>query len=133
MFVRMLKLPEEARRRHDLSSHRTAIHAAAPCPVEVKRAMIDWWGPILNEYYGGTERNGMTRIDSAEWLAHPGSVGRAIVGIVHICDEEGRDLPIGESDLVLFGLALGRSDAAAPANTCRTSRAPVGSNVTFVG
>jgi long-chain acyl-CoA synthetase len=102
MFVRMLKLPEEARRRHDLSSHRMAIHAAAPCPVEVKRAMIDWWGPILHEYYGGTERNGMTRIDSAEWLAHPGSVGRAIIGIVHICDEEGRDLPTGESGIVYF-------------------------------
>jgi fatty-acyl-CoA synthase len=102
MFVRLLKLPEEIRRRHDLSSHRQAIHAAAPCPVDVKRAMIDWWGPIIHEYYGGTEGNGITRIDSPQWLAHPGSVGRAVVGVVHICDESGQDLPAGEPGLVYF-------------------------------
>ncbi|PPQ25923.1 acyl-CoA synthetase [Rhodopila globiformis] len=102
MFVRMLKLPEDVRHRYDLSSHRVAIHAAAPCPVEVKRAMIDWWGPIIHEYYGGTEGNGMTRIESAEWLAHPGSVGRPIIGVLHICDEEGRDLPAGEPGIVYF-------------------------------
>jgi long-chain acyl-CoA synthetase len=102
MFVRLLKLPAEIRTRYDLSSHRLAIHAAAPCPVAVKRAMIDWWGPILHEYYGGTEGNGMTRIDSAEWLAHPGSVGRPIVGVLHICDEDGSDMPAGEPGLVYF-------------------------------
>jgi acyl-CoA synthetase (AMP-forming)/AMP-acid ligase II len=102
MFVRLLKLPEEIRRRHDLSSHRLAIHAAAPCPVEVKRSMIDWWGPIIHEYYGGTEGNGMTRIDSAEWLAHPGSVGKPIIGVLHISDEDGRDLPAGEPGIIYF-------------------------------
>jgi len=102
MFVRMLKLPAECRTRYDLSSHRLAIHAAAPCPVEVKRAMIDWWGPIIHEYYGGTEGNGMTRIDAAEWLAHPGSVGRPIIGVLHICDEAGNDLPPEEPGLIYF-------------------------------
>ena len=102
MFVRMLKLPTEIRTRYDLSSHKLAIHAAAPCPVDVKRAMIEWWGPILHEYYGGTEGNGMTRIDTAEWLAHPGSVGRPIIGVLHICDEAGNDLPPGEPGLIYF-------------------------------
>ena len=93
-FVRMLKLPDEARRRHDVSSMKVAIHAAAPCPVPVKRAMIDWWGPVLDEYYAGTEGNGFTAIKSAEWLTHPGSVGRAIgEAKLHICDEDARDLP----------------------------------------
>ena len=76
MFSRMLKLPEAVRRAYDLSSLEVAIHAAAPCPVPVKRAMIDWWGPILLEYYSATEAMGMTVCDSAEWLAHPGTVGR---------------------------------------------------------
>ena len=98
----MLKLDEAARTRHDLSSHRVAIHAAAPCPVEVKRAMIAWWGPIIHEYYAGTESNGSTRIDSADWLAHPGSVGRAQLGIIHICDDDGTELPPGEAGLIYF-------------------------------
>jgi fatty-acyl-CoA synthase len=102
MFVRMLKLPESERRRFDLSSLRCAIHAAAPCPVDVKRAMIEWWGPILEEYYGGTEGNGMTRIGSADWLAHPGSVGRAVIGVLHTCDEVGNELAAGENGLVYF-------------------------------
>ena len=82
MFVRMLKLPKEEREPFDLSSHRVAIHAAAPCPVEVKRQMIEWWGPILYEYYAGTEGSGSTFIESEDWLAHPGSVGRAALGTV---------------------------------------------------
>ena len=102
MFVRMLKMPETERARYDLASHRTAIHGAAPCPVEVKRAMIAWWGEILHEYYGATEGNGMTRLDSAEWLAHPGSVGRAASGVLHICADDGTDLPVGEPGLVYF-------------------------------
>ncbi len=88
-FVRMLKLPEDVRRRYDVSSLRVAIHAAAPCPPEVKRAMIDWWGPVLHEYYAATEGAGITFIDSAQWLEHPGSVGRGgILGDVRICDDE---------------------------------------------
>ena len=84
MFVRLLRLPEEQRAAADLSSHEVAIHAAAPCPVPVKHQMIEWWGPILYEYYAGTEGNGSTAINSEEWLARPGSVGRARVGQVHI-------------------------------------------------
>ncbi|TCD06567.1 acyl-CoA synthetase [Erythrobacteraceae bacterium CFH 75059] len=101
-FVRLLKLPEEVRHRYDLSSHARAVHAAAPCPVEVKREMIAWWGPILLEYYAGSEGNGMTLINSADWLEHPGSVGRAIYGTLHICDEQGAELPAGETGLVYW-------------------------------
>jgi long-chain acyl-CoA synthetase len=102
MFVRMLKLSEAARHRYDLSAHRVAVHAAAPCPAEVKRAMIDWWGPILVEYYAATEGIGATLIDSAEWLAHQGSVGRPLVGRVHILDAEGAELPAGQPGQVWF-------------------------------
>lgn len=102
MFVRLLKLPDDARSSSDLSSLQMAVHAAAPCPVAVKQQMIDWWGPIINEYYAGTEGNGFCFIDSAQWLEHQGSVGKAIVGIPHICDDEGNELPPGESGLVYF-------------------------------
>ncbi len=103
MFVRMLKLPEDVRRKYDLSSLRCAIHAAAPCPVPVKQQMIDWWGPIVFEYYGGTEGNGLTMLNSAEWLAHKGSVGRATVGELKICDDEtGEELPQGQTGTVYF-------------------------------
>jgi long-chain acyl-CoA synthetase len=96
MFVRMLQLPEHIRTRHDTKSLKLAVHAAAPCPVEVKQRMIDWWGPVLVEYYAGTEANGLTMIDSKTWLTKRGSVGRAVLGIVHVCDDEGRELPPGE-------------------------------------
>ena len=89
MFVRMLKMPAEAREKYDLSSLKIAIHAAAPCPVDIKRQMIDWWGPVLFEYYAGTEGNGFCAINSEPWLAHPGSVGRAMFGVVHIMDDDG--------------------------------------------
>ncbi len=102
MFVRMLKLDPDVRTRFDVSSLQVAIHAAAPCPVEVKRQMIDWWGPILVEYYAGTEGNGSTIITSEQWLAHPGSVGRSSVGVVHICDEAGAELTNGETGTVYF-------------------------------
>ena len=102
MFSRMLKLPEEARTRHDLSSHRVAIHAAAPCPVEVKRQMIEWWGPILLEYYAGTEGNGTCLISSVQWLDHPGSVGQPINADVHICDEEGNEVAVGQEGTIYF-------------------------------
>ena len=87
MFSRMLKLPPDARTRHDLSSLEIAIHAAAPCPAQVKEQMIDWWGPIIHEYYGATEGLGFTACDSAQWLAHRGSVGKVLLGDLHILDE----------------------------------------------
>ncbi len=102
MFVRMLKLPDEVRARYDVSSIRAAVHAAAPCPADVKQAMIDWWGPILLEYYAGTEGNGVTVINSAEWLGHRGSVGRSFVGSIKILGEDGAELPAGEVGAVYF-------------------------------
>ena len=103
MFIRMLKLPEEERRRFDVSSLRVAIHAAAPCPVPIKEQMIAWWGPVLHEYYAGTEGNGFTAINSEEWLQHKGSVGRPVTGEVHIIDEDGNELPPGEVGTIYFG------------------------------
>ena len=102
MFVRMLKLPDAVRTRFDLSSLHNVIHAAAPCPVPIKRRMIDWLGPIILEYYGGSEGNGSTAITSQEWLRKPGSVGRATWGVPHICDDDGHELPVGEQGLVYF-------------------------------
>lgn len=102
MFVRMLKLSEKERGSFDLSSHRVAIHAAAPCPVAVKEQMIEWWGPIVHEYYGGTEGNGLCASNSTEWLAHRGTVGRPILGVVHIVGEDGRELAPGETGNVYF-------------------------------
>ena len=102
MFVRMLKLPDADRMRHDVSTLKTVIHAAAPCPVEVKRKMIEWWGPIIHEYYAGTEGNGFVYCNSEQWLAHPGTVGQAISGILHILDEDGNELPVGETGTVFF-------------------------------
>jgi fatty-acyl-CoA synthase len=101
-FVRMLKLPEEVRARYDLSSLKCAIHAAAPCPVPVKHAMIEWWGPVLREYYAGTEGNGFTFISAQEWLQRPGSVGRALLGTIRICDENGDEVPRGTEGQVFF-------------------------------
>ncbi len=102
-FVRMLKLPDTVRARYDLSSMQVAIHAAAPCPVPVKRAMIDWWGPVIDEYYAGTEANGFTAIRTSDWLAHPGSVGRAIgEATLHICDDDGNDVPTGQDGVIYF-------------------------------
>jgi long-chain acyl-CoA synthetase len=103
MFVRMLKLPEHERTAYDLSSQRVVTHAAAPCPVHVKEQMIEWWGPIIEEYYAGTENFGSTSITSEEWLAHKGSVGRPARGArIHICDEDGAELPTGEIGVVYF-------------------------------
>jgi long-chain acyl-CoA synthetase len=101
-FVRMLKLPQAQRRAFDLSSLQVAIHAAAPCPVDVKRQMFDWLGPRIAEYYAGSEGNGMTVIGPADWLAHPGSVGRPVVGAVHIVGEDGQELPPGQDGLIYF-------------------------------
>jgi len=92
-FVRMLKLPPATRARYDVSSLKSVFHAAAPCPVPVKEQMIEWWGPIINEYYAGTEGNGFCVINSEEWLQKKGSVGRALNSEVKICDEDGNPLP----------------------------------------
>jgi acyl-CoA synthetase (AMP-forming)/AMP-acid ligase II len=102
MFVRLLKLPEEARRRYDLGSLRAVVHAAAPCPPDVKAAMIDWWGPILLEYYGGTEGNGITVVTSQDWITHRGTVGRPIMGSLKILGEDDTELPQGQTGLVYF-------------------------------
>jgi long-chain acyl-CoA synthetase len=105
MFSRMLKLPDAVRRAHDLSSLEVAIHAAAPCPIPVKRAMIDWWGPVILEYYSATEAMGMTVCDTAEWLAHPGTVGRSAFGEIHVLDDAMREVPPGETGKLWFKTA----------------------------
>ena len=105
MFSRLLRLPEDVRRKYDLSSLEAVVHGAAPCPVPVKRAMIDWWGPIIHEYYGATEGMGLAMCDSAEWLAHPGTVGRTVLGELHVMDEEMRELPTGEIGKLWFKTA----------------------------
>ncbi len=102
MMTRMLKLDQSVRFGYDTSSLKLVLHSAAPCPEEIKRQMIDWLGPIVTEYYGGTESNGATQISSGEWLQHPGSVGRPISGTIHICDEAGAELPPGQQGLVYF-------------------------------
>lgn len=102
MFTRMLKLPEEVRNRYDVSSIRMVLHSAAPCPVDVKRAMIEWWGPALFEIYGGTENAGSTMITSQEWLQKPGSVGRLMTGTIHICDEDGKELGPLQTGTIYF-------------------------------
>jgi fatty-acyl-CoA synthase len=102
MFVRLLQLPEETRARYDTSSLRVAVHAAAPCPPDVKDAMIDWWGPILTEYYGATEGHGITLINTSEWQTKRGSVGKAGLGIIHICDDDGAELPAGQPGVIYF-------------------------------
>jgi len=102
MFVRMLKLPEATRAKYDVSSLRVAVHAAAPCPVEVKEKMISWWGPVIFEYYAGTEGQGFVAINSQEWLAHRGSVGRALNAKLHILDDDFKELPTGEVGTIFF-------------------------------
>jgi long-chain acyl-CoA synthetase len=105
MFSRMLKLPPEERTRYDLSSLEVVVHAAAPCPIPVKEAMIEWWGPIIHEYYGATEGLGFTACDSEEWLAHKGTVGKVIFGDLHIVDDDMNELPVGEPGTIWFKTA----------------------------
>lgn len=102
MFIRMLQLPDDVRQAFDTSSLRLAVHAAAPCPPDVKQAMIDWWGPILVEYYGATEGHGVTVVTTGEWLTKRGSVGRAALGTLHVCDDEGVELGSGDVGTVYF-------------------------------
>jgi long-chain acyl-CoA synthetase len=101
MFVRLLRLPEEERARYDCSSLQMVVHGAAPCPVRVKRQMLDWWGPILYEFYAGTEDIGGTFITPREWLAHPGSVGRPLVKC-HVVGDDGEELPPGQPGVLYF-------------------------------
>ena len=96
MFVRMLKLDEDVRLSYDHSSLVQVIHAAAPCPVDVKRAMIEWWGPIISEFYSSSEGSGATFVTSTDWLQHPGTVGKAMLGVMHILDDSGKPVPVGE-------------------------------------
>jgi fatty-acyl-CoA synthase len=105
MFVRMLRLPKEERERYDTSSLQVAMHAAAPCPIAVKRQMLDWWGPIIYEYYAGTEDIGSSHITPHEWLEHPGSVGRPM-DECHIVGPDGEDLPPGEAGVIYFAGGL---------------------------
>ena len=120
MFVRLLKLPEPVRRAADVSSLRVVIHAAAPCPVPVKAQIIDWWGPVLWEYYAGTEGNGIVICDSEQWLAHPGTVGRALTAEVHVLDDDNREVPAGRTGTIYFG---GGEDFAYHRDPAKTAEA----------
>ncbi len=102
MFVRMLKLPAETRAAIDVSSIEAVVHAAAPCPVEIKRQMLEWWGPVVHEFYAGSEGGGITWATPEDWLAHPGTVGRPLTAPVHICDDDGRELGTGEVGTIWF-------------------------------
>ncbi|POM23404.1 Long-chain-fatty-acid--CoA ligase [Actinomadura rubteroloni] len=132
MFVRMLKLPEDVRTRYDVSTLRYAIHAAAPCPVPVKRRMLEWWGPILHEYYAGTEGNCFVYASPEDWLAHPGTVGRPLLGQVHVCDDDGRELPPGTDGTLYFGDGPAFAYHGDPAGTA-AARDPGGRGWTTLG
>jgi long-chain acyl-CoA synthetase len=126
MFSRMLKLPEAVRNRYDLSTLEIAVHAAAPCPAAVKEDMIKWWGPIIHEYYGATEGLGFTACNSAEWLAHRGSVGKVLLGDLHILDEDMKPCPVGTPGTVWFKTATPFEYFSDPGKT-REARSPDGS------
>lgn len=102
MLGRMVKLPSEVRAKHDLSSLKAVVHAAAPCPASVKHAILDWWGPIVHEYYAGTEGAGLCWIGPQDWLSHPGSVGRPLMGKVRIVGDDGLERPVGEEGMIFF-------------------------------
>jgi acyl-CoA synthetase (AMP-forming)/AMP-acid ligase II len=129
-FARLLKLPDATRARYDVSSLQLAVHAAAPCPAPIKRAMIEWWGPIVLEYFGSSEQSALTLIDSHEWLAHPGSVGRPLRGALHVCDDDGEPLPTGAVGLVF---CEGGSDFAYHNDADKTARSRNGLGWTTVG
>ncbi len=122
MFSRLLRLPERTRTRYDTSSLECIVHAAAPCPVHVKKAMIDWLGPIITEYYGATEGNGFTFCDSADWLTHPGTVGRPILGELLILDDDGNDCPTGDDGTIWFRGATAFQYFGDPAKTADSRR-----------
>ena len=130
MFVRMLKLPEAVRRSYGLASLRRVVHAAAPCPVEIKKQMIDWWGPIIDEFYASSEGAGSTFITAEEWLARPGSVGRPLTGVPHIMGDDGQELMAGQAGEIYFsdGMAFTylRDEAKTAASRNRHGWASVG-------
>jgi long-chain acyl-CoA synthetase len=123
MFTRLLKLPQELRCASDVTSLEAVIHAAAPCPIAIKERMIDWFGPILLEYYAATEANGFTFCDSNDWLAHKGTVGRALVGKVAILDDEGEECPVGTTGTVWFRGATNFEYFNDPAKTAESRNA----------
>jgi acyl-CoA synthetase (AMP-forming)/AMP-acid ligase II len=129
MFSRLLRLPADVRSRYDTASLECIVHAAAPCPEHVKRGMIDWLGPIITEYYGATEANGFTHCDSAQWLAHPGTVGRPILGELLILDEDGNQCPTGTDGTVWFRGATAFEYFREPDKTA-ASRTPDGETST---
>jgi long-chain acyl-CoA synthetase len=126
MFSRMLKLPEQVRAAYDLSSLETVIHAAAPCPVQVKEDIIKWWGPIVHEYYGATEGIGFTACNSEQWLAHRGTVGRVLLGELYILDENLQPCPTGTPGTVWFKTATPFEYFNDP-NRTQEARSPDGS------
>jgi acyl-CoA synthetase (AMP-forming)/AMP-acid ligase II len=128
----MLKLDEKTRSQFDTSSLKCAIHAAAPCPIEVKKKMIDWWGSIIHEYYAGSEGNGFVYCNSEQWLAHPGTVGVALNATIHICDEDGTELPLNESGTVYFESNVNFEYHNDPEKT-KSSRDPLGRGWTTLG
>ena len=133
MFIRMLKLDEDIRSRYDLSTHTCAIHAAAPCPKEIKQQMMRWWGAILWEYYAGTERNGTCVIGPQDWLAHPGSVGRAYNSVLRICDENGEELTAGEEGMVYFEQNVRSFEYHNAPDKTRAATHPIHDNWTSLG
>jgi acyl-CoA synthetase (AMP-forming)/AMP-acid ligase II len=133
MFVRVLKLPEAVRSKYDLSSLQCVLHAAAPCPIEVKRQMIAWLGPIIDEFYAGTEGSGLTFIRTRDWLEHPGSVGRPMLGVPHICDDDGNELPTGSPGLLYFEQDVAPFEYHGDPQKTRASRHPVHENWTAIG
>lgn len=133
MFNRILKLPDDKRLQYNLSTMRCAIHGAAPCPKHVKQKIIEWWGPIICEYYSASEATGQTHITSQEWLKKPGSVGKANLGVLHICDEDGIELPAGESGTVYFELPALPFSYKNDANKTKSTQHPEHENWGAVG
>jgi len=123
MFIRMLKLPEDMRSRYDVSSLRSVVHAAAPCPVDVKQRMMEWWGPIIFEYYSSSEGAGATFVTPEEWLARPGTVGKAMAGAAHVLDDDGNEVPVGEAGTLWFEGPLGFEYRNDPAKTAEAVNA----------
>jgi len=123
MFIRLLKLPGEVRDRYDVSSMKVMVHAAAPCPVPAKQQIIEWFGPVVHEYYAGTEGNGFVYCNSEEWLAHPGTVGKSILGSMHICDDDGQEVPPGVPGTIYFESASQFEYHKDPEKTARARHA----------